>query len=222
MCVRKALNVLPWRVRFRLPNTVNCAVTARLVRRLANRSAAAGRALDLRSRLGTDGRRVRRGVRRLRLRRRLRRADDLRAGSSDGRRPRPNRRPAVATRLRHEHDDVRASAPPEPANASRSERRRLRALCAGRGPVDRLARCRRPTTAGARLRRQLPPVQGRLRPARADRSRRGGSGRCSSSGRRRPEPNVSGATRLVHQRPLARSQSRIRSCPATSRRSTSG
>ena len=37
VCVRKALNVLPWRVRFRLSNTVNCAITARLVRRLANR-----------------------------------------------------------------------------------------------------------------------------------------------------------------------------------------
>ena len=37
MCVRKAFNVLPWRVRFTLPNTVNCAITARLVRRSANR-----------------------------------------------------------------------------------------------------------------------------------------------------------------------------------------
>ena len=37
VCVRKAFNVLPWRVRFTLPNTVNCAITARLVRRLANR-----------------------------------------------------------------------------------------------------------------------------------------------------------------------------------------
>ena len=35
--VCKALNVLPWRVKFRLPNTVNCAVTARLVGRLASR-----------------------------------------------------------------------------------------------------------------------------------------------------------------------------------------
>jgi glycosyltransferase involved in cell wall biosynthesis len=35
--VRKALNVLPWRVKFRLPNSVNCAVTSWLVRRLAAR-----------------------------------------------------------------------------------------------------------------------------------------------------------------------------------------
>ncbi len=35
--VRKALNVLPGRVKFDLPNAVDCAVTARLLRRLARR-----------------------------------------------------------------------------------------------------------------------------------------------------------------------------------------
>lgn len=34
---RKALNVLPWLVRYHLPNAVNCAVTARHLRRLAAR-----------------------------------------------------------------------------------------------------------------------------------------------------------------------------------------
>jgi glycosyltransferase involved in cell wall biosynthesis len=37
ICVRKALNVLPGRVKFELPNAVDCAVTARLIRRLASR-----------------------------------------------------------------------------------------------------------------------------------------------------------------------------------------
>ena len=83
VCVRKAFNVLPWRVRFRLPNTVNCAVTARLLTTVGDRIAAAGRTLDLRPGLGSHDRRVRRGAGRLRLRRRLHRADDLRSRKSD-------------------------------------------------------------------------------------------------------------------------------------------
>ena len=175
--VCKALNVLPWRVKFRLPNTVNCAVTARLVRRLAEPSAAAGRALDLRSRLrpmaGSCGEEF--AVYDC--------VDDYveQTTSPRGRAMVVDRDRTAALRSRL----VFATSTTMYERQRRLNPRRISFRTSAttstlrrRGPIDPSSpEVADLAAAGARLRRQLPPVQGRLRPARARRaeSRREGT-----------------------------------------------